>query len=127
MWKFAFISTNWIKKYYEYFLSKEKNSKNTIDLIKVLVLWILILICMFVYFRYVSLASTQGFFYRQASNQLSSVQFLYEIQKTEIMEKMQRNRNNMYSTKQAKTIIDVPVEFAQTAWWDKELSFNDWK
>lgn len=124
MEKFAFISSNWIKKYYDYFLSKEKNNKKTIDLIKILVLWILILLCMFVYFRYVSLASTQGFFYRQASNQLSSVQFLYEIQKTEIMEKMQRNWNNMYSTKQAKTIIDVPIEFAQNAWWDKELSLN---
>lgn len=125
MKKFAFISSNWIKKYYEYFLSKEKNNKYTIDLIKVSVLWIFILVCLVTYFRYVSLASTQWFFYRQASNELASVQFLYEIQKTEIMEKTQRNRNEMYSTNQTKKIIDVALEYAKN--WDenRELSFND--
>jgi len=126
MKKFAFISTNWIKKCYDFLLSKEKNNKYTIDLIKISFLWIFILICLLGYFRYVSLASTQWYFYRKASNELASAQFLYEIQKTEIMEKTQRNRNEMYSTNQAKKIIDVSLEYAQNP-SIKELSFNNWK
>jgi hypothetical protein len=40
------------------------------------------------------------------------------------MEKTQRNWNEMYSTNQAKKIVDVSVEYAQTP-TTKELSFHD--
>lgn len=126
MKKFAFISTNWIKKCYDFLLSKEKSNKYTIDLIKISFLWIAILACLLGYFRYVSLASTQWYFYRKASNELASAQFLYEVKKTEIMEKTQRNWDNMYSTNQAKKIVDVALEYTQNN-NTKELSFNDQK
>jgi len=126
MKKFAFISTNWIKKCYDFLLSKEKSNKYTIDLIKISFLWIAILACLLWYFRYVSLASTQWYFYRKASNELASAQFLYEVKKTEIMEKTQRNWDNMYSTNQAKKIVDVALEYTQNN-NTKELSFNDQK
>lgn len=126
MKKFAFISTNWIKKCYDFLLSKEKSNKYTIDLIKISFLWIAILVCLLGYFRYVSLASTQWYFYRKASNELASAQFLYEVKKTEIMEKTQRNWDNMYSTNQAKKIVDVALEYTQNN-NTKELSFNDQK
>mgnify|MGYP003323505951 CR=1 FL=1 len=126
MKKFAFISTNWIKKCYNFLLNKKKSNEYILDIIKISFIWICILLCLFFYFRNVSLASTQWYFYRQASNELTSAQFLYEIEKTTIMEKTQRNWNDMYSTNQTKNIIDVRMEYAQNAnQEDKILSLNE--
>lgn len=126
MKKFAFISTDWIKKCYDFLLNKKRNNEYIFDIIKIVFLWLCAFTCLFFYFRNVSLASTQWYFYRQASNELASAQFLYEIEKTTIMEKTQRNRNDMYSTNQTKKIIDVRMEYAKnTDTDDKTLSFNN--
>ena len=113
MKKFAFTHTDWIKKYYDFLLNKEKNNKYLSDVIKISILWVVILVCLAIYFRYVSLSSTEWFFYRQASNQLSATQFKYEIEKTEILEKTQKNRDTMYSSNQNKKVIDVRTEYVK--------------
>ena len=87
MKKFAFISTNSIKKYYDYILTKQKTHKFFVDSIKIVFLVVFIIACLFVYLLYISLASTQWYRYRQATNDLANVQFRYEIEKTEILEK----------------------------------------
>jgi hypothetical protein len=113
MKQFAFISTNWIKKCYDFVLSKQKNHQYFLDILKISGWIILILICLLFYLRYISLSSTEWYFYRKASEELSALQFKYEISKTEIMEKTQKNRDSMYSNNQTKTIIDVRTELVQ--------------
>lgn len=113
MKKFAFTSTNWIKKYYDFLLNKEKNNKYVSDMVKVSILCAIILFSSITYFRYISLSSTEWFFYRQASNQLSAAQFRYEIEKTEILEKTQKNWDTMYTSNQNSKIVDVRTEYVQ--------------
>ena len=113
MKKFAFISTNTIKEYYNFLLNKERANRYISDLIKISLMVLFLLVCGFVYFRYISLSSTQWYFLRRANSDLSSLNFEYEIIKTEILEKNQENRANMYWNSQTKTIIEVHPEVVQ--------------
>ena len=113
MKKFAFISTNTIKEYYNFLLNKEKANRYISDLIKISGTLLFIIICWFMYFRYISLASTQWYWLRRANSDLSALNFQYEIVKTEILEKNQQNRANMYWNSQTKTIIEVNPELVE--------------
>ena len=59
MKKFAFISTNTIKEYYNFLLNKERANRYISDLIKISLMVLFVIVCGFVYFRYISLSSTQ--------------------------------------------------------------------
>ncbi|MBO4515972.1 hypothetical protein J5751_00625 [bacterium] len=96
MKKFAFISTNTIKEYYDFLLNKERANRYISDLIKISLMVLFVIVCGFVYFRYISLSSTQGYWLRRANSDLSALNFQYEIVKTEILEKNQQNWANMY-------------------------------
>ncbi len=113
MKKFAFISTNSIKQYYDFLLNKEKANKYVVDLVKIFWIIFFVILCLFFYFRYVSLASTEWYFLRKANNNLSSLNFEYEIIKTEILEKNQQNWANMYWNNRTKTIVEVSPELVQ--------------
>lgn len=113
MKKFAFISTNSIKEYYNFLLNKEKANKYLMDLIKISGIILFIIICWCIYFRYISLSSTQWYWLRRANSDLSALNFQYEIVKTEILEKNQQNRANMYWNSQTKTIIEVNPELVE--------------
>ena len=113
MKKFAFISTNTIKEYYDFLLNKERNNRYVSDLIKISLMVLFVIVCGFVYFRYISLASTQWYWLRRANSDLSALNFQYEIVKTEILEKNQENRANMYWNSQTKTIIEVNPELVE--------------
>jgi hypothetical protein len=69
-----------------------------------------IMMCGFFYLRYVSLASTEGYFLRQANNELNSISFKYEIVKTELLDQNQSNRSQMYGNSQNKNIVDIRPE-----------------
>ncbi|MCK9467391.1 MAG: hypothetical protein M0P94_03620 [Candidatus Absconditabacterales bacterium] len=113
MKKFAFISTNSIKEYYSFLLNKQKSHKFIIDTIKISGLFVFLALCGFIYLRFVSLASTEGYFLRKANNELASIQFKQEIVKTEILEQTQRNRERMYGTNQTKKIIEIRPEIVK--------------
>lgn len=113
MKKFAFISTNTIKEYYNFLLNKEKANRYISDLIKISGTLLFIIVCWFMYFRYISLASTQWYWLRRANSDLSALNFQYEIVKTEILEKNQQNRANMYWNSQTKTIIEINPELVE--------------
>jgi hypothetical protein len=113
MKKFAFISTNTLKKYYNFLLNKEKSNRYISDLIKISGTLLFIIICWLMYFRYISLASTQWYWLRRANSDLSALNFQYEIVKTEILEKNQQNRANMYWNSQTKTIIEINPELVE--------------
>ncbi len=113
MKKFAFISTNSIKEYYNFLLNKEKSSKYLLDLIKISGILLFAIICWLIYFRFISLSSTQWYWLRRANSDLSALNFQYEIVKTEILEKNQQNRTNMYWNSQTKTIVEINPEFVE--------------
>ena len=113
MKKFAFISTNSIKDYYNFLLNKEKTNRYIFDLVKIGWMALFIIMCLFTYFRYVSLSSTEWYWLRKANSDLSALNFQYEIVKTEILEKNQENRSNMYGNSQTKTIVEVSPELVQ--------------
>ena len=123
MKKFAFISTNSIKEYYNFLLNKEKANRYIFDLVKIWWMALFIIICLFTYFRYVSLSSTEWYWLRKANSDLSALNFQYEIVKTEILEKNQENRSNMYGNSQTKTIVEVSPELVQIP-NKKELSYS---
>jgi len=123
MKKFAFISTNTLKKYYNFLLNKEKANRYISDLIKISGTLLFIIICWLMYFRYISLASTQWYWLRRANSDLSALNFQYEIVKTEILEKNQQNRANMYWNSQTKTIIEINPELVELP-KESELTYS---
>ncbi len=110
MQKFAFISTNGIQKCYSFVLNKQRTHKYFMDVLKIGALTTWIMMCGFFYLRYVSLASTEWYFLRQANNELNSTSFKYEIVKTELLDQTQTNRSQMYGNNQNKNIVDIRPE-----------------
>jgi hypothetical protein len=92
-------------------------------LIKISLMVLFVLVCGFVYFRYISLSSTQWYWLRRANSDLSALNFQYEIVKTEILEKNQQNWANMYWNSQTKTIIEVTPELVELP-KNSELSYS---
>lgn len=113
MKKFAFISNNSVKEYYSFLLNKEKANKYIFDLLKIWWIVLFSIICLFIYFRYVSLSSTEWYFLRKANSDLSALNFQYEIVKTEILEKNQQNWVSIYWNSQTKTIVEVSPDLVQ--------------
>lgn len=123
MKKFAFISTKWIKKYYNSILNKERNHKYFSDTVKIWLVCCMILLSWFFYLKYISLSSTEWYFLRKANSDLSSLNFEYEILKTELLDKTQQNRWNMYWSNKTKTIVEVRPELVQVP-NNSELTYN---
>ncbi len=113
MKKFAFISKNSIKEYYNFLLNKQKSHKLIVDTVKLSWLLVFLSLCWLIYLRFVSLASTEWYFLRKANNELAAIQFKQEIVKTEILEQTQRNREKMYGNNQTKTIIEIRPEIVK--------------
>jgi hypothetical protein len=113
MEQFAFISTNSIQQCYKFLLNKQRTHKYFLDVVKISWLLVFLLLCWFFYLRFVSLASTEWYFLRQANNELISINFQYEIVKTELLDKTQGNREKMYGNNQTKKIVDVRPEIVK--------------
>lgn len=110
MQKFAFISSNSIQHFCDFVLNKQRAHKYFMDVLKIWILLTWIIISGFFYLRFVSLASTEWYFLRQANNELSSTNFKYEIVKTEILDQTQQNRTQMYGNNTNKKIINIRPE-----------------
>lgn len=114
---FAFLPTNSLKNGYENILIKYRNQDAFMDLIKIGGLLFVLLFCLFIYLRYVSLSSTYGYFLRQENQKLNNVSFQYEIYKTQILDQRQKNWENVNNTKSTKRevvtvnaqIVTIPV------------------
>lgn len=114
---FAFFPSNSLKNGYESVLIKYRNQDAFMDLLKIWSLIFVLLFCMFIYLRYVSLSSTHGYFLRKENQNLNNVSFQYEIYKTQILDQRQKNWEKINSTKSAKRevvtvnaqIVTIPV------------------
>lgn len=114
---FAFLPSSSLKDWYENILIKYRNQDAFMDLLKIWSLIFVLLFCMFVYLRYVSLSSTHGYFLRKENQNLNNVSFQQEIFKTQILDQRKKNREKLNSTKSAKKevvtvnaqIVTIPV------------------
>jgi len=70
-------------------------------------------ICAFFYLYFVNLASTRGYFLKQANQNTVAITFKYEILKTKLLDYKQQNRNAVQSTSFKKDVVDVSAEIVQ--------------
>lgn len=109
--KFIFESKKYITKTYDHYVLKNKTFRYLF--LEYSKLWIVIFFLfgsLFLYFRFISLASTEGYFLRQADNQLDSISFQYDILQTDILNKTQENRVNMHNGWSSIDIIEVNTQ-----------------
>lgn len=103
---FAFNPRDRFEKQYSYILQKIKKNDQIWDIFKVWGLAMLLLFCVLSYLYFINLASTRGYFLRQAMQKHTSISFQQEIVKTEILKIKQFNWENMKS--------------ASLEWWAKK-------
>ena len=82
---FAFNPRAKLEKHYASFLRKMQKNDHLWDLIKVGSLLVALAFFGFMYLYFVSLASTRGYFLRQAMQTRTSISFQQEIVKTQIL------------------------------------------
>ncbi len=109
--KFIFQSKKYITDTYDHYVLRNKTLKYLVfEYSKVGVVFLFILISFFVYFRYISLASTEWYFLRQANNNLDAVSFQYDILQADILGKTQHNWENMHDGWARIDIIEVNTQ-----------------
>lgn len=122
--KFAFVSKNTVKEIYEWWLNKYRFHRQNLDFVKIAFVALFLLFTVGVYFRFVSMSSTRGYFLRQANNDLSTADFSFELYKTKVLDLKQENWEQMHWSMQDKNIIDINTQIVQIE-DKKELTFKE--
>jgi hypothetical protein len=92
---FAFVrnteqkTKSWLAKYMKRHI--------VFDMLKIFVLAATFLFILFIYLYYVNLASTRGYFLRQANQNYDAVNFQFEIVKTQLLSLKQENREKIHN------------------------------
>ena len=107
---FAFVSNDSLKSAYTSILLKYKKQDTLWDIVKMIFLLVVFLLAGIFYLRYVSLASTRGYFLRQENQKLSAVSFQYEILKTQLLEQKLKNRTVLDGDSSQRDMIIVPIQ-----------------
>ncbi len=113
---FAFVSNNSLKSAYTSVFLKYRKQDALWDIIKVVGLLLIFLLSGIFYLRYVSLASTRGYFLRQANQQLAAVSFKYEIFKTQLLEEKLKNRTVLDGDSSQREMIIIPIDMVSSTW-----------
>jgi hypothetical protein len=69
--------------------------------------------CIFFYLYFVNLASTRGYFLKQANQNIVAITFKYEILKTTLLDYKQQNWNAVSSTSFKRDVVDVSAEIVK--------------
>lgn len=116
---FAFNPRDRFEKQYSYILQKIKKNDQIWDFFKVWWLAFLLLFFILSYLYFVNLASTRGYFLRQAMQKYTSISFQQEIVKTDILKIKQANWEKMKTMSLewwAKKIIKAEVVSIPSTW-----------
>jgi len=92
---FAFNPREKFAKHYASLLKRIKKNDHMWDVIKVGSLLAALVFFMFIYLYFVSLASTRGYFLRQAMQRRTTISFQQEIIKTQLLKIRQESREKM--------------------------------
>ncbi|EKD25547.1 MAG: hypothetical protein ACD_80C00025G0001 [uncultured bacterium (gcode 4)] len=109
---FAFIPGQ-LTKAYTWIVSKYKRYDNIVELFKVGAASLFLLICIFFYLYFVNLSSTRGYFLKQADQNMTAINFKYEILKTKLLDYKQQNWNAVQSTTFKRDVVDVSAEIVK--------------
>ena len=124
---FAFVSNNSLKSAYTSILLKYRKQDAVWDIIKVSGLLLVFSLSGIFYLRYVSLASTRGYFLRQANQQLAAVSFKYEIFKTQLLEEKLKNRTVLDGDSSQREMIVLPIDMVSSTWTQTNTNINTTK
>jgi hypothetical protein len=61
----------------------------------------------------VTLASTRGYFLREANQTHNQIEFEYEVLKTDLLNYKQSSRNKMTNKRYQNEVIKIPTEIVQ--------------
>ncbi|MFZ2151406.1 MAG: hypothetical protein WAZ12_01045 [Candidatus Absconditicoccaceae bacterium] len=121
----AFTSKNAINQTYASLLNKYRTYQGIIDIIKIGGLALTLLFFMLIYLYFINKSSTQGYFLRQANNDLNTIKFKYEIVKTNVLNYKQQNRQEMHETfGNSNRVVDIRATIVSIP-PSKELTLND--
>jgi len=59
------------------------------------------------------MSSTRGYFLKQANQQMTAINFQYEIIKTKLLDYTQQNRDAVQSTNFKRDVVDVSAEIVK--------------
>ena len=107
---FAFVSNKSFKSTYNSILLKYRKQDAILDILKVSILFLIFFVSAGFYLRYVSLASTRGYFLRQENQKLNAVSFQYEILKTQLLEQKLKNRSVLDGDIKQREMIVLPID-----------------
>ena len=109
---FAFRSKRVVVSAWMRMLEHYQRHNTLMDLVKVGALMVAIIFFFLLYLVYVNLASTRGYFLRQAMQERDGAAFEYEIVKTQLLKVQQYNREKTDSNTMAQNansvIINLP-------------------
>ena len=109
---FAFIPGQ-VNKVYSWIISKYKRYDSIVELFKVSALWFFLLLCGFAYLYFVNMSSTRGYFLKQADQNMTAINFKYEILKTKLLDYKQQNWNAVSSSSFKRDVVDVSAEIVK--------------
>ncbi|MCX6824570.1 MAG: hypothetical protein NT085_05645 [candidate division SR1 bacterium] len=109
---FAFIPGQ-VNKVYNGIVSKYKRYDSIVETFKVGALFFFLLICGFFYLYFVNLSSTRGYFLKQASQNMTTITFKFEILKTKLLDYKQQNWNAISSSSFKRDVVDVSAEIVK--------------
>jgi len=71
------------------------------------------LVCILFYLYFVNLSSTRGYFLKQADQNMTAINFKYEILKTKLLDYKQQNWDAVQSTTFKRDVVDVSAEIVK--------------
>ena len=109
---FAFIPGQ-VSKAYTWIVTKYKRYDGMLELLKVWSLVVFLSVCAFFYLYFVNLASTRGYFLKQANQNVTAITFKYEILKTKLLDYKQQNWDAVQSTTFKRDVVSVNAEIVK--------------
>jgi hypothetical protein len=109
---FAFIPGQ-VNKVYNGIVNKYRHYDSVVELFKVSGALVFLIICGFIYLYFVNMSSTRGYFLKQADQEMTAINFRYEILKTKLLDYRQQNWNSIQSSSFKRDVVDVSAEIVK--------------
>jgi len=109
---FAFFPGQ-MTKVYTWIVTKYKRYDSILEIVKVSWALLFFLICGIIYLYFVNMSSTRGYFLKQANQEMTAINFKYEILKTKLLDYKQQNRNTIATSSFKRDVVDVSAEIVK--------------
>jgi hypothetical protein len=113
MKKLVLYSEGNFHQVYQSRLTKYRIKKEFVSLAEILLLGIAIGFCVLMFLIFVNKSSTEGYFLRQANNNLADTTFKYDIIKTDLLDLQKANRDKLNTSElygPSINLLDANIE-----------------